>query len=231
MKHFFTLILLTALSCTICYATDNSVSAEINPTQRIRITIGDRVLTARIYDNATSRDFIAQLPITVDMTDFASSEKIFYPPQTMSTADRETVSDPMAGDINVYAPWGNIAIFYKNYSASNSLIRIGRIEEGIEVLNVPGAINNVTFEVYNTGGTGINDMDVDENDYTVTSTVDYIEVSGDVNQLCLYSVSGSVVDRVNDNRIETGHLNRGIYLLRIENKSGKTITKKVMLNR
>ncbi len=33
---------------------------------------------------------------------------------------------------------GNIAIFYKDFSYSGGLIKLGRIESGMDVLNVPG---------------------------------------------------------------------------------------------
>ena len=52
----------------------------------------------------------------------------------------------MPGDITIYAPWGNVAIFCKNWSYSKDLIKIGRIDgDGIEVLNVGGDIR-VKFE-------------------------------------------------------------------------------------
>lgn len=153
--RLLTFILITMLhSFTSCSANDdnnNEMPAPVNPAQqRLKITIGDRELTAVIYDNATSRDFIAQLPLRVDMDDYAGSEKIFYPPQTLSTSERRAVTDPAVGDINVYAPWGNIAIFYKNYTGSRDLIRIGRIESGMEVLNVPGKISHAIFELIET---------------------------------------------------------------------------------
>ena len=53
--------------------------------------------------------------------------------------------DPSVGDIAYYAPWGNLAIFYKDFGYSRGLIRLGRIDSGIEVLAVPGALK-VTIE-------------------------------------------------------------------------------------
>lgn len=114
---------------------------------KLKITRGDKVVTAILYDNPTTRDFIAQLPLTVDMEDFAGKEKIFYPPKKLSTTERKAVSDPKIGDINVYAPWGNIAIFYGSYSGSRDLIRIGKITEGMDVINVTGTVKNVYFEL------------------------------------------------------------------------------------
>jgi hypothetical protein len=114
---------------------------------KLKITKGDKVITAILYENPTTRDFIAQLPLTVDMEDFAGKEKIFYPPKKLSTTERKAVSDPKIGDINVYAPWGNIAIFYGGYSGSRDLIRIGRITEGMDAFNVTGTVKNVYFEL------------------------------------------------------------------------------------
>lgn len=113
---------------------------------KLKITIGNKTATAVVYDNPTTRDFVIQLPIMVDMDDFAGKEKIFYPPKKLSTAERKAVSDPKVGDINVYAPWGNIAVFYGSYSGSRDLIRIGRITEGIDALNNSGTISKVKFE-------------------------------------------------------------------------------------
>lgn len=114
---------------------------------KLKITRGDKVVKAILYENPTTKDFIAQLPLAVDMKDFAGVEKIFYPPKKLSTAERKAVSDPKIGDINVYAPWGNIAIFYGSYSGSRDLIRIGRITEGIDAFNVTGTVKNVYFEL------------------------------------------------------------------------------------
>ena len=42
---------------------------------------------------------------------------------------------PIPGDITIYAPWGNVAIFCKNGSRSNDLIKIGHIDgDGIEAV-------------------------------------------------------------------------------------------------
>jgi hypothetical protein len=49
------------------------------------------------------------------------------------------------GDIAYYAPWGNLAIFYKDFGYSRGLIGLGRIDSGIEALNVPGSLT-VTIE-------------------------------------------------------------------------------------
>ena len=46
---------------------------------KIKITVGNREVTATMKDNATARDFLSRLPIEVTMNDYAGAEKIFYP--------------------------------------------------------------------------------------------------------------------------------------------------------
>jgi len=151
---YMLLFLFTSLQSSACTPSENRVKNEIQrdtlankKAMKLKITSGDKVVMAILYENPTTRGFIGQLPLTVDMEDFAGKEKIFYPPNKLSSTERKAVSDPKIGDINVYAPWGNIAIFYGSYSGSRDLIRIGRITEGIDVINVTGTVKNVYFEL------------------------------------------------------------------------------------
>ncbi len=102
---------------------------------KIKILIGDTILTATLYDNPTTRDFISLLPLDLTLEDYAGTEKISYLPKKLLTDDAPSGFDPSVGDITYYAPWGNLAIFYKNYGYANGLIKLGKIEEGIEEFN------------------------------------------------------------------------------------------------
>jgi hypothetical protein len=35
-----------------------------------------------------------------------------------------------AGDLTIYAPWGNLAIFYRGFTYTDDLIRLGSLEPG-----------------------------------------------------------------------------------------------------
>ena len=50
------------------------------------------------------------------------------------------------GAITYYAPWGNIAIFIRDFEYSSGLIPLGKIDGDIEALNVPGPVS-VTIEL------------------------------------------------------------------------------------
>ena len=112
---------------------------------RIRLTLDGKRVEATLLDNATARDFLSRLPITLTLEDYNATEKIGYPPRKLSTASAPAGVDPSVGDIAYYAPWGNLAIFYKDFGYSRGLIGLGRIDSGIEALSVPGSLD-VTIE-------------------------------------------------------------------------------------
>lgn len=109
---------------------------------KVNITAGNRTITATMEDNAAGRDFLSRLPLEVTLNDYNNTtEKIFYPTPALTTEGVTRGCAPTPGDITIYAPWGNVAIFCKNWSHSNDLIRIGRIDgNGIEALTVGGDI-------------------------------------------------------------------------------------------
>lgn len=106
---------------------------------RIRLTINGAAMTASLSDSEAARDFVAMLPLTLTLEDYASTEKIAYLPRKLSTAGAPAGHTPMAGDIAYYASWGNLAIFHKDFRYSEGLINLGRIESGAEALKVKGA--------------------------------------------------------------------------------------------
>jgi len=109
---------------------------------KVKISVGDRTITATMEDNAAGRDFLSRLPLEVTLNDYNNTtEKIFYPDPALTTEGVARGCAPTPGDITIYAPWDNVAIFCKSWSHSNDLIKIGRIDgNGIEVLTVTGDI-------------------------------------------------------------------------------------------
>jgi len=112
-----------------------SAYGEEKTAMKIRISTRNTVLTATMLDNATSRDFMSMLPLTVTLRDYAGTEKISDLPRKLSTQGAPPGSDPTVGDITLYAPWGNLAIFYKDFRYSSGLIILGRIDSGLDKLS------------------------------------------------------------------------------------------------
>ena len=56
---------------------------------------------------------------------------IGYLPEKLKTAGSPTSCDPEAGTFAYYAPWGNLAIFYRDFRHSEGLVPLGSIRSGL----------------------------------------------------------------------------------------------------
>jgi hypothetical protein len=151
------LVLVIALGHAGCDADDGRAMGGPNPgpaagpatkpgnTMKITLKFNDRTLTATLADNPTARDFASLLPLTLTLKDYAATEKISDLPKKLSTGDAPAGHEPSAGDIAYYAPWGNLALFHKDFDYSAGLVRLGWIESGVEALRRPGPLK-VTIE-------------------------------------------------------------------------------------
>ncbi|USX25955.1 cyclophilin-like fold protein [Oxalobacteraceae bacterium OTU3CINTB1] len=109
--------------------------------QKIRMTVDGQVVVATLVDNPTTRDFISRLPLTLTLGDYASTEKIVYLDRKLSTAGAPAGATPTVGTIAYYAPWGNLAFYYKDFAYSPGLIPLGRIDSGLVAFKRAGDLN------------------------------------------------------------------------------------------
>ena len=107
---------------------------------RIRLNVEGRSLTATLHDHATSRDFVSLLPLTLTLQDYEGTEKISDLPKRLSIKGAPKGSDPSVGNLAYYAPWGNLAVFYRDFGYSSGLVLLGKLDSGIEALARPGPL-------------------------------------------------------------------------------------------
>ena len=94
----------------------------------IRLVVGRTELRG-ILDTAAGRDLAALLPLTLTLTDFHSTEKIADLPRRLDTSGAPDGVAAAAGDITYYAPWGNLALFYRDFPYSDGLVRLGHFDD------------------------------------------------------------------------------------------------------
>ena len=107
---------------------------------KIAIDAGTRQWTAQIGDSPSARDFLAQLPLDLTLTDYAATEKIATLPRPLTRDGAPATVTPRAGEIGYYAPWGNIALYHKDGPRSPGLVLLGRIDELSADLASPGDV-------------------------------------------------------------------------------------------
>jgi hypothetical protein len=112
----------------------------------IRFDVEGSTITATLDDNATSRDFVSLLPLTLTLEDYAATEKVSDLPRRLSTEGAPTGARAITGDVTYYAPWGNLAIFHQDAGDADGLVKLGKFDSGIEILQRTGA-RKVTISV------------------------------------------------------------------------------------
>lgn len=112
-------------------ATDQSEAAAMT---KIGLIIGNRTLTATLDATPVALDFAALLPLDLTLSDYHGIEKVADLPRKLDTSGVPDSYEPKAGDITLYAPWGNLAIFYKPFQRSRGLVRLGAFDGPIDAL-------------------------------------------------------------------------------------------------
>jgi hypothetical protein len=114
----------------------------------VRFASGDVAVDVTITaDNATTRDFLSLLPLTMTFEDFNDREKISYLPRELDTAGSPG-HDPDDGDLIYFVPWGNLGFYYNTdgIGFSDQVIHIGTFDATLDQLERLDT-GNVTVEV------------------------------------------------------------------------------------
>lgn len=105
---------------------------------RIECAFDKHRFTASLYDNPSARDLLSMLPLELTIEDYSINEKIARLPRKLTEQGAGSSGNEAPGDLCYYAPWGNLAFFHAGYSYSRGLIRLGRLDSGIEALLTRG---------------------------------------------------------------------------------------------
>ena len=141
-------ILFLALALAMALALYHPPCGAENSGMKVRLRVGDKVLTATLIDSKTTQDFISLLPLTLTMNDLFSREKYAHLPRAISEEGKRTHTYEI-GDVAYWPPGPDVAIFYRHDGQKipdPGIIVIGKIDSGVEALNVAGSAQ-VTVEL------------------------------------------------------------------------------------
>jgi hypothetical protein len=95
-------------------------------TLKLKVTIGNKVFTATLLENATAKAFKSKLPMTINMIELNGNEKYVDMAESLPT----NASNPgtiQNGDLMLYGS-KTLVLFYKSFSTSYNYTKLGRIE-------------------------------------------------------------------------------------------------------
>ena len=105
----------------------------------IKMTFAGNEIYGEILNTRSGKEFLSQLPATLKFEDYNSTEKISYLQSKLSGQGEPEGFTPKRGDISYYMPWGNLAIFYRDFRYSRSLIKIGTLNDIDKLANMSGS--------------------------------------------------------------------------------------------
>jgi hypothetical protein len=118
--------------------------SDRNTAMDIRVTLDGRPVDAALNDSPAASDFAGLLPLELDLEDFHQTERIADLPRKLTTSGAPEPRAPKAGDLTYYAPWGNLALFYRDGDSANAdLLILGHIDADADRL---AAADRITIE-------------------------------------------------------------------------------------
>ncbi|MNV67586.1 hypothetical protein D3C71_1603920 [compost metagenome] len=114
---------------------------------KVRLKFEGHEAVLELDDNPATRDLVSMLPFTLKFSDYNNVEKIAYPPRKVSTDAAPFGLKPSVGDFALYAPWGNLVVYYRSFQSSRDLVHLGRFTSGIEQLAAMEGEFSVRLEV------------------------------------------------------------------------------------
>lgn len=102
--------------------------------KKLKLIIEGQELDVTLYDTPAANALYTMLPLELTFEDYNETEKIAYINEKLPTEGEPDEFDPDVGDLCVYAPWGNLVIFYKDFRASKGLISLGHIDSDMEMI-------------------------------------------------------------------------------------------------
>lgn len=129
MKRLFVLVLFLLGVGNMAFAKEDNM--------KIKMIVDNKEIIVCLENNSATAQFLAMLPAEFTFRDFAGEEKVtdFPKPVDLSNVPRGMIAQK--GKMFIYAPWGNLGIFYKNLGTKidNSLIDMGTVKSGLENLS------------------------------------------------------------------------------------------------
>lgn len=111
---------------------------------QIQVQGNGHTIVFELNDSPASRSLYRQLPLTIEVQDYSSNEKIFYPPDELEIGDTPLTEGGGAGRLAYFAPWGDVILYYGDFGPYSGLYDLGTAITGSEW--IPGLSGEILIE-------------------------------------------------------------------------------------
>ena len=103
--------------------------------KRINVTDGSHSVTFELNGTSAARALYDMLPVTREVQNYSTNEKIFYPETAISYGSDCIEDDCPAGTLALFSPWGNVVMYYGDAGKYNGLYVLGEAVEGADQIS------------------------------------------------------------------------------------------------
>lgn len=114
-------------------------------TMQIRVQSSGYTIIFELNNSQAATQLYNQLPLEIKVENYSNDEKIFYPPDKLSTSNTPT-ANAKYGTLAYYAPWGDVVMFYKDFGSASGLYDLGHVTSGKEYIKELSGIIQIKKE-------------------------------------------------------------------------------------
>ena len=114
-------------------------AAQAQGAVEILVKSAEHEVVCALNSSRAARDLLTQLPLSLDISDYARQEKTFSPPAKLDTSGAQP-DDGSAGTLAYFAPWNTVVLFYKNSGSYSGRYALGECRDAATIEKLRGRV-------------------------------------------------------------------------------------------
>ncbi len=126
--------------------TTQSQSTAEETAMQVQVEANGNTIVFELNDSQAAQELYNQLPLTVQVENYSSDEKIFYPPEELDVSETP-LANGVVGTLAYYAPWGDVVMFYGDFGSASGLYELGHAVSGSEFIETMSGTIEITKSI------------------------------------------------------------------------------------
>ena len=114
-------------------------AAQAQGAVEILVKSAEREVVCTLNSSRAARDLLTQLPLSLDISDYAGKEKTFSPPAKLDTSGASLAAG-CKGSLAYFAPWNNVVLFYRDGGPFSGLYELGECRDAAAIEKLRGRV-------------------------------------------------------------------------------------------
>jgi hypothetical protein len=130
-------------------SSSSSITVSDAPGLSVVLRFDDHAVAATLADTPASRDFAANLPVSLVLRDAWGQAKTGRLPHPIQVEETSRVTEPVPGGIYYWPDTGALAVYYDDLGQSvppPGLVRLGAVDSGVEKIADAGGLFSVRID-------------------------------------------------------------------------------------